>query len=101
MYALFAVDCDPRAISQQRQYLYFCTSKASKVSTRLLAHAFYRHAMASFGPFDRLLFRLSILARGPHLLATGGTQCTCFTGTKVQILTQLRESQHRGVEEEE
>jgi hypothetical protein len=120
----FRRQLSPRAISKQRQYSYFCTSKASKVRTRRLAHAFYRqhvyfctskaskvrtrrlahafnlHAVAFFGPFDRLLLRLSILARGPHLLATCGTQCTCCTGTKVQILTQLRESQHRGVQEE-
>jgi len=49
--------------AQVRQYLYFCTSKASKLSRR--------GAQV-----------LSRVARRP------GAEFTCFTGTKVQILTQ-------------
>jgi hypothetical protein len=54
-----------------RQCSYFCTSKASKLSTR------FRCTRAA-----------SSTVRQPA--AGGGTQFTCFTGTKVQILTYCR-----------
>ena len=52
-------------------YLYFCTSKASKMSTTL----------------HLALARCRVVLSALHQLLHYSTQFTCFTGTKVQTLT--------------
>ena len=89
------------------QYLYFCTSKASKLSTwaralRMLScapHARPRTpapALFSFALFcfPSLCLPLARAARRRQqrcaaLLPRRGTQFTCFTSTKVQILAAV------------
>ena len=65
------------------QYLYFCTSKASKLSTSTLAGI-----VVEMRPTSVLA---STRAIAPACSMRGGTQFTCFTSTKVQILTQKLE----------
>jgi hypothetical protein len=59
----------------QRQHLYFCTSKASKLGGANSPPSASANSAPNSGPVFTAPARYA------------GTQFTCFTGTKVQILT--------------
>jgi hypothetical protein len=69
------------ASGAQRQYLYFCTSKASKVRTPIRPVVVASGILALQPLVDPIPYKPSL---------SSATQFTCFTSTKVQILTQKR-----------
>jgi hypothetical protein len=69
------------ASGAQRQYLYFCTSKASKVRTPIRPVVVASGIRALQPLVDPIPYKPSL---------SSGTQFTCFTSTKAQILTQRR-----------
>ena len=86
----------PEQHQQQREFLYFCTSKASNLSTAV-GTANAAHAAALSRTASRHM-RSVLHARGspPRIVPSScpplapstcsGTHFTCFTGTKVQVL---------------
>jgi hypothetical protein len=80
-----------RTYSAVRQYLYFCTSKASKLSTcRTILVDPPRAGLDAASleltqKYDEIVY---ISCNPAKLRAELGARFTCFTDTKVQILTQ-------------